>query len=149
MPIREDVIIGHGTKVWHPELVNFYGCEIGNDCNVGCFVEIGPQVKIGNRVKIESKVYIATGVEIEDDVFIGPDVTFLNDKHPPSPKETWVIMRTLVRRGAAIGGGALIMPGLTLGERCVIGAGAVVTKDVKPGDTVVGVPARIHENNSH
>jgi len=139
MPV--DAIIGKGTKIWHPELVNIYGCRIGDDCNIGSFVEIGPDVEIGNRCKIQSKVFIPKGVTIGDDVFIGPGVIFLNDKHPPSKGE-WLAVKTFVEDGVAIGGGALILPGIKLGKGCVIGAGAVVTKDVQPYMTVIGVPAR-------
>jgi UDP-2-acetamido-3-amino-2,3-dideoxy-glucuronate N-acetyltransferase len=139
MPVNAK--IGEGTTIWHPDLVNIYGCAIGKDCSIGCFVEIGPEVMIGDRCRIQSKVFIPKGVFIEDDVFIGPGVTFLNDKHPPS-KGAWQAMKTFVRKGAAIGGGALILPGVTLGSNCLIGAGAVVTKDVGENETVIGVPAR-------
>lgn len=140
MPVSK-VKMGAGTKIWHPELVNIYGCTIGEDCNIGCFVEIGPEVVIGHRCRIQSNVFIPKGVEIGDDVFIGPGVIFLNDKYPPSKGE-WACIRTYVKDKAVIGGGVLILPGITLGEECLIGAGAVVTKDVKPKNTVAGVPAR-------
>jgi acetyltransferase-like isoleucine patch superfamily enzyme len=139
MPVNAEV--GEGTKIWHPELVNIYGCLIGRDCNIGCFVEIGPEVVVGNRCKIQTKAYLPKGIRLEDDVFIGPGVTFLNDKHPPSNGE-WGECTTIVKEGASIGGGALILPGVTIGRRAVIGAGAVVTKNVGDGETVVGVPAR-------
>lgn len=141
MPIKDDVFIGNGTKIWHPELVNLFGCSIGNFCNIGCFVEIGPGVKIGDRCRIQSMVYICSGVTIEADVFIGPGTVFLNDKYPPSPKP-FVPEEIVVKQSAIIGGGVLILPGIVIGECARIGAGAVVTKDVAPGEIVVGVPAR-------
>ena len=141
MPIWTDVKIGKGTKIWHPELVNIYGCRIGDDCNIGSFVEIGPDVEIGNRCKIQSKVFIPKGVTIGDDVFIGPGVIFLNDKHPPS-KGNWLAVKTFVEDGVAIGGGALILPGVKLGKGAIIAAGAVVTRDVEQYSIVGGVPAK-------
>jgi acetyltransferase-like isoleucine patch superfamily enzyme len=142
MPVDFRVKIGSGTKIHHPKLVNIYGnARIGKDCVIGCFVEIGPGVAIGDRCRIQSKVYIPQGVFIGNDVFIGPDVTFLNDKKPPSKnKEHW--SEVYVEDVVVIGGGALILPGVRLGRGCVIGAGAVVTRDVRPGSTVMGVPAR-------
>jgi len=141
MPVDLLTKVGSGTKIHHPELVNIYGAKIGKDCVVGCFVEIGPGVIVGDRCRIQSKVFIPQGVTIGDDVFIGPDVTFLNDKKPPSKnKEHWC--EVFVEDGVSIGGGALILPGVRLEKGCVVGAGAVVTKNVAPGDTVVGIPAR-------
>lgn len=141
MPIREDVVVGEGTKIWHPELVNLYGCKIGKDSVIGCFVEIGPGVIIGDRCRIQSMVYIPSGIIIGNNVFIGPGTIFLNDKYPPSLKLSKP-PSTIVHDDVVIGGGVLILPGLTLGVGCMIGAGAVVTKDVSPFKTVVGVPAR-------
>ena len=132
--------IGEGTKIWHPELVNLYGCRIGNNCNIGAFVEIGPGVVIGNNVRIAARCFIPEGVTIEDDCFIGPRATFCNDRFPPSSKDQWE--KILVRRGASIGAAAVILPGVTIGERAVIGAGSVVTRDVAAGETIYGIPAR-------
>jgi acetyltransferase-like isoleucine patch superfamily enzyme len=139
MPIDIGVKIGSGTKIHHPELVNIYGkVLIGRDGVIGCFVEIGPGVVVGDRCRIQSKVYIPSGVFIGNDVFIGPDVTFLNDKKPPSGN--WE--KIYVEDDVSIGGGALILPGVRLEKGCRIGAGAVVTKTVEAGKTVVGVPAK-------
>jgi len=141
MPI-DDVNMGRSSRVWNPNLVNLYGCTIGNDCSIGTFVEIGPDVVIGDRCRIQAFSFIPKGVTLEDDVFIGPNVTFTNDKHPPSHGK-WDAIQTLVKKGATIGAGALILPGVTIGEKALIGAGAVVTKDVPPFGTVYGVPARV------
>jgi len=139
MPIS-NVIVGVGTKIWHEALVNLYNCKIGSLCSIGAFVEIGDGVVIGDRVRIGAHAFIPGGVTIEDDAWIGPRVTFTNDKVPPSAGRRW--MSTLVKKKARIGAAATILPGVTLWDNCLIGAGAVVTKDVEPGKVVVGVPAR-------
>ena len=139
MPIL-NAKIGEGTKIWHEQLVNLYECTIGKDCSIGAFVEIGEGVVVGDRVRIGSHVFIPGGVTIEDDAWIGPRVTFTNDKVPPSTGRKW--MKTLVKRKACIGAAVTVLPGVVVGEGCLVGAGAVVTKDVEPGVTVVGVPAR-------
>ena len=130
--------IGKGTKVWH--YTNLFGCEIGEDCVIGSYVEIGKGVKIGNRCKVEARAFIPAGVVIEDEVFVGPGAIFTNDKHPKAVGD-WEITPTLVKRGASIGAGAVIVCGVTIGEGATVGAGAVVTKDVPAGVTVVGNPA--------
>lgn len=131
MPV-ENSVIGQGTAIHHPELVNIYGTQIGRDCAIGAFVEIALCL-IGNRVFIQSFVFIPPNVVIDDDVFIGPRVTFCNDKHPPS-KGGWRKNRvTHVRSRASIGAGAIILPEVTIGEGARIAAGAVITKDVPPG----------------
>lgn len=135
-----DCKIGKGTRVWR--FVNLYGCVIGENCVIGSYVEIGKDVQIGNRCKVECRVFIPPGVVVEDDVFIGPGVTFTNDKHPRAVGE-WKIVPTLVKRGASIGAGAVIVCGVTIGEGAMVGAGAVVTKDVAPHTTVVGCPASV------
>jgi acetyltransferase-like isoleucine patch superfamily enzyme len=135
-----DCKIGKGTKIWR--YTNLYGCEIGEDCVIGSYVEIGRGVKIGNRCKVECRTFIPPGVTVEDEVFIGPGVVFTNDKHPKAVGD-WKITPTLVKRGASIGAGAVIVCGVTIGESATVGAGAVVTRDVLPGVTVVGNPARI------
>lgn len=136
--VIKDADIGEGTKIWH--CVNIYGCKIGRNCVIGSYTEIGRDVKIGDNCKIEAFSYLPTGVTIEDDVFIGPRVTFTNDKYPKIGRD-WQILETLVKRGVSIGAGAVIVCGVTIGEDAIIGAGSVVTKDVAPGSTVVGNPA--------
>lgn len=134
-----DCSIGKGTSIWSH--VNLYGCEIGEDCKVGSYVEVGRDVRIGDRCKIEAFAFIPTGVTIEDEVFIGPHAVFTNDRRPSATGE-WEVLPTLVRKGASIGAGAVILCGITVGERAVVGAGSVVTRDVPDGTTVVGNPAR-------
>jgi len=133
------VRIGKGTKVWH--FVNLYGCQIGENCVISSFCEIGTDVRIGNNCKIECRAFIPTGVEIEDEVFIGPSVTFTNDKYPRAKAE-WKITKTLVKKGVAIGANCTIICGVTIGEGAMVGAGSVVTKDVAPYTLVIGNPAR-------
>ncbi len=123
----------------HPELVNLYGCEIGEGTKIGTFVEIGRGVVIGKRCKIQSGVFIPEGVIIGDDVFIGPHVCFCNSKFPMAGEE---YMTTNVGDYVVIGAGAVILPGASIGHGSVIGAGAVVTKAVGSGITVMGNPAK-------
>ncbi len=135
--------IGYGTKIWHQAQVREFA-EIGENCNIGKGVYIDLKVKVGNRVKIQNYVSVYHGVTIEDDVFVGPSVTFTNDKHP----RAWLwdesrLCRTLVKRGASIGANSTIVCGVTIGEYAMIGAGSVVTKDVPPHGLVVGNPARL------
>jgi UDP-2-acetamido-3-amino-2,3-dideoxy-glucuronate N-acetyltransferase len=134
--------IGKGTKIWHFSHI-MSGCKIGERCNIGQNVVVSPEVVLGNNVKIQNNVSIYTGVICEDDVFLGPSMVFTNVINPRSA----VLRRdqykaTLVKRGASIGANATIVCGVTLGEFCFIGAGAVVTKDVKPFSLVVGNPSR-------
>lgn len=139
MPV-ENTIIGKETKIRHSELVNIYGCKIGKRCNIAAFVEIGEDVIIGDDVQIQAFSFIPKGVKIGNNVFIGPNVTFTNDKHPPSGGKWW--FETIIKDGVRIGAGALLITGITIGEKAFIAAGAVVTKDVSPGVTVMGIPAR-------
>ena len=132
--------IGEGTKIY--DQVNLYGCVIGNNSKIDAFVYIESGVKIGNNVKIRPFVFIPEGVEIEDNVFIGPGVIFTNDKYP-RVKGKWRLLKTLVKKGASIGAGAVILPGITIGETAIVAAGSVVTKDVPPNAIVAGNPARI------
>lgn len=151
MPINSDVILGKRVKIHHPELVNLYGCRIGNDCTIGAFVEIKKDVAIGNKVKIQKGVFIPDGVTIEDEVFIGPHVCFTNDLYPRATnndgtlkaEKDWEIVPTLVKKFAAIGANVTVLCGVTIGEGSVIGAGSVVTKDVPDWTVVVGNPAKI------
>ena len=147
--ITPDVKLGKNVKIF--DFVNLYGCEIDDNSKVGAFVEIQKGVKVGKNVKISTHTFICEGVTIEDDVFIGHNVSFINDKYPraTSPggglqtEEDWSVVPTRVKRGASIGTSATIMCGVTVGERAIVGAGSVVTKDVPSGAIVAGVPARI------
>ena len=150
MPIASSVVLGERVAIFHPDLVNLYGCRIGDDTKIGSFVEIQKNAQVGSRCKISSHTFICEGVTIEDEVFVGHGVMFINDPHPRATSDgqlqteaDWAVVPTLVRRGASIGSGATIMCGITIGEKAMVGAGAVVTRDVAPGETVVGVPARV------
>jgi len=146
--IAPDVKLGERVKIF--AFTNLYGCELGDDVKVGAFVEIQKGARIGNRCKISSHTFICEGVTLEDEVFIGHGVMFTNDKFPRATNESgalqtdadWTCVETVVKRGASIGSGATILCGITIGEGATIGAGSVVTKDVPPGATVVGNPAR-------
>lgn len=147
--IKSDVKVGKDTKIFHPDLVNIYGCELGNNCKVGPFVEIQKGVKIGNNVKVSSHSFICEGVTIEDDVFIGHNVTFINDKFPKSTidgklqdENDWTCIPTLIKKGASLGSSCTILCGVTIGKNAMVGAGAVVTKDVPENTVVAGVPAK-------
>ena len=147
--IASSVKLGEGVKVFG--FVNLYGCEIGDESKIGTFVEIQKGAKIGRRCKISSHTFICEGVTLEDEVFIGHGVMFTNDLFPRATNadgslqtdKDWTCLPTLVKKGAAIGSGATLLCGITIGERAVVGAGAVVTRDVPAGATVVGNPARI------
>jgi UDP-2-acetamido-3-amino-2,3-dideoxy-glucuronate N-acetyltransferase len=150
MPVTEDVIFGAGAIVHQPDLVNLYGCEIGDDSAVAAFVEIQRGVVVGARCKICSHSFLCTGVTIEDEVFVGHGVMFVNDREPKAAvagrrttAADWTVVPTLVKKGASIGSGAVILCGVTIGEGALIGAGAVVTHDVAAGEIVAGVPARV------
>jgi len=149
MPIAPDVVLGERVSIYHQGLVNLYGCRIGDDTKIGTFVEIQKNAVIGRRCKISSHTFVCEGVTIEDDVFVGHGVMFINDRRPRATADgrlqtesDWTVVPTLVKRGASIGSGAAILCGVTIGENALIGAGAVVTRDVAPGETVAGVPAR-------
>jgi acetyltransferase-like isoleucine patch superfamily enzyme len=142
--IADDVKLGRDVVIF--EFVNLYGCEIGDESRIGTFVEIQRNAVIGCRVRVQSHTFICSGVRIEDDVFIGHNVTFINDRHPSAEGARtgrWTLEPTLVRRGASIGSGAVILCGLTIGQGARIGAGAVVTHDVAAFAEVAGVPARV------
>lgn len=152
--IADDVIIEPGAVIYQPELVNLYGCKIGAGSKVGAFVEIRSGVVVGRNVKIQAFAFIPQGVTIEDGAFIGPHVCFTNDLYPSSvnPDGTlkqqtdWRILPTLVKEGASLGANATILCGLTIGRWAMVGAGAVVTRDVPDFAIVTGVPARVIGN---
>jgi len=147
--IAPDVKLGRDVSIYH--FVNLYGCEIGDGSRIGSFVEIQKGSRIGRNCKISSHTFICEGVAIEDEVFVGHGVTFTNDKHPRATNQDgslqtdqdWTVQPTVVRKGASIGSGAVILCNLSIGEGAVVGAGAVVTKDVPAHVTVAGNPARV------
>jgi UDP-2-acetamido-3-amino-2,3-dideoxy-glucuronate N-acetyltransferase len=149
--ITTDVQLGENVMIYHPSLVNIYGCEIGSGCKIGAFVEIRKGVRIGRNVKIQAFAFIPEGVTIQDGVFIGPHVCFMNDRYPRAVNqdgnlmeaEDWEIIPTMVKQRASIGGNATIMCGITIGEFAMVGAGAVVTRDVPAYAIVAGVPAQV------
>jgi len=148
--ISNDVIFGAGVTIPQRDLVNLYGCKIGDESKIAAFVEIQRGVVLGNRVKVESFAFIPTGVKIEDGVFIGPHVCFTNDRLPRAVNENgelltsdqWEITETLVMKGASIGANSTIICGIVIGEGALVGAGSVVTRDVPAGARVCGNPAR-------
>jgi UDP-2-acetamido-3-amino-2,3-dideoxy-glucuronate N-acetyltransferase len=149
MPISADVKLGQRVKIPRPDLVNLYGCSIGDDTKIGSFVEIQKRASVGDRCKISSHTFVCEGVTIEDEVFIGHGVMFTNDRYPratshghPQSEDDWTVVPTLVKRGASIGSGVVVLCGRTIGEGALVGAGAVVTHDVPDFGLVYGVPAR-------
>tara|TARA_Y100000589_G_scaffold45501_2_gene38260 strand:- start:12774 stop:13259 length:486 start_codon:yes stop_codon:yes gene_type:complete len=144
-----DVSVGEDVKIY--DFVNAYGCSIDSGSRIGTFVEVQRGVKIGKNCKIQSHTFVCEGVTIEDNVFIGHNVSFINDMNPKSTNvdgsiqtdDDWTMVETLIKKGASIGTGATILGGLTIGENALVGAGAVVTKDVPAGAIVVGNPAKI------
>ena len=151
MPIATDVILGTGVRIFQPELVNLYGCSIGDDTKIGAFVEIQKNAVVGARCKISSHSFICEGVEIEDECFVGHGVMFTNDVYPSAvnrdgtlqTEADWEVVQTKVKKRASIGSNATIIAGVTIGEGALVGAGAVVTKDVPDFAIVAGVPARV------
>jgi len=140
--IDEGSSIGQGTRIWHFTHI-MSGCRIGENCNLGQNVVVSPDVTLGNNVKVQNNVSIYTGVICEDDVFLGPSMVFTNVTNPRSGvNRRGLYEKTLVKRGATIGANATVVCGVTLGEYCFIGAGAVVTRDVPAYALVVGNPAR-------
>jgi UDP-2-acetamido-3-amino-2,3-dideoxy-glucuronate N-acetyltransferase len=149
--ITNDVKLGKNVKVYHKDLVNLYGCSIGDNSTIATFVEIQKKASVGKSCKIGPYAFIPSGVIIEDEVFIGPHACFTNDKLPRATNERgelrgeheWTLAQTIVKKGASIGANATILCGVTIGEHAIIGAGAVVTKDVPPHAIVVGNPAKV------
>ena len=149
--IASDVVLGEGVVIRQPQLVNLYGCRIGDATRIGAFVEIQRGAVIGRACKISSHSFICDGVTLEDGVFVGHGVMFTNDRFPRALTDDgrlqtdadWELVPTRVGRGASIGSHATILPGVTIGEGALVGAGAVVTRDVPPYAVVAGVPARV------
>jgi UDP-2-acetamido-3-amino-2,3-dideoxy-glucuronate N-acetyltransferase len=147
--IANDVKLGRNVRIHN--FVNLYGCEIGDETMIGTFVEVQKNAQIGKRCKIQSHTFICEGVTIEDEVMVAHGVMFINDKDPfatnadgvPQTEEDWTCIPTLVKKGASIGSNATILCGITIGERALVGAGAVVTRDVPPNMVVAGNPARV------
>ena len=149
MPVV-NVRLGKNVSIPHPELVNLYDCDIGAETRIAAFVEIGRKVVVGSRCKIGAHSFLCEGVTLEDEVFIGPGVKFVNDRFPRATvngrlqgAKDWQPEPTVVRRGASVGCGCIILCGVTIGEGAMVAAGAVVTGDVPPNATVAGVPARL------
>ena len=147
--IADDVKLGE--DVYISDFVNLYGCEVGDNSKVGPFVEIQKNAKVGKNCKISSHTFICEGVAIEDDVFIGHNVTFINDIFPRATagegqlqtEEDWECIPTLIKQGASIGSSATLLCGITVGEKAIVGAGSVVTKDVPANAIVAGNPAKV------
>ena len=147
--ITPDVKLGRDVRI--AKFVNLYGCSVGDETKIGTFVEIQKNASVGRRCKISSHTFICEGVTIEDGVFVGHGVTFVNDTYPRATGATgglqtqsdWTVETTVVRQGASIGSGATILSKLEIGERAIVGAGSVVTRDVPAGAIVAGNPARV------
>jgi acetyltransferase-like isoleucine patch superfamily enzyme len=150
-----NVRLGKDVKIF--DFVNLYGCSIDDGTKIGTFVEIQKNTFIGKNCKISSHTFICEGVHIEDNVFVGHNVTFINDLYPRATanngnlqtEKDWAVIETFINKGASIGSSATILCGVTVGENAIVGAGAVVTKDVPPNSVVAGVPARIIKTSIH
>jgi acetyltransferase-like isoleucine patch superfamily enzyme len=149
LAIAPDVKLGRDVRL--SQFINLYGCEIGDETKIGAFVEIQKNATVGKRCKISSHTFVCEGVTIEDHVFVGHGVTFINDSYPRATTSSgdlqtasdWTVEPTLVRKGASIGSGATILANVVIGERAIVGAGSMVTRDVPAGAIVVGNPARV------
>ena len=147
--IAPNVKLGRDVRIFG--FANLYGCDIGDEVKIGTFVEIQKGVKVGKRCKISSHSFLCEGVTLEDEVFIGHNVTFINDLYPRATiaggalqtEKDWKCVPTLVKKGASLGSSVTVLCGVTIGERAVVGAGSVVTKDVPPDAVVAGNPARV------
>jgi len=148
LSIAPSVKLGQNVKL--SKFINLYGCEIGDDTKIGAFVEIQKNASVGKCCKISSHTFICEGVTIEDNVFIGHGVMFINDSYPRATtggalqtEADWKVEKTVIKKGASIGSGATILANLCVGENAIVGAGAVVTKDVPPNTIVAGNPAKV------
>ena len=153
--VNDNICIGANVKMGKDvklaSFVNLYGCEIGDETKIGAFVEIQKNASVGRRCKISSHTFICEGVTIEDHVFIGHGVMFINDSYPRATTAAgelqsasdWKVERTVVKKGASIGTGVTILANVTIGERAIVGAGSVVTRDVPADAIVAGNPARV------
>jgi acetyltransferase-like isoleucine patch superfamily enzyme len=149
--IAHDVRLGESVVIYQPDLVNLYGCEVGDGSRIGAFVEIQSDVQVGRNCKISSHSFLCSGVTIEDFVFVGHGVMFINDTYPSAVNadgtlqsaEDWTCLRTRVQRNASIGSNATIFGGISIGAHALIGAGAVVKHDVPDYAIVAGVPAKV------
>jgi acetyltransferase-like isoleucine patch superfamily enzyme len=147
--IAPDVKLGKDVKL--SKFINLYGCEVGDNTKIGAFVEVQKNATIGKNCKISSHTFVCEGVTIEDDAFIGHSVTFINDSYPRSTtgngqmqtEADWKVERTVVKKGASIGSGSTILANVVIGEKAIVGAGSVVTKDVPPNAIVAGNPAKV------
>ncbi|MGO9863420.1 MAG: acyltransferase [Terriglobales bacterium] len=148
LSIAPSVKLGRDVKL--SKFINLYGCEIGDETKIGAFVEIQKNASVGKHCKISSHTFICEGVTIEDNVFIGHGVMFINDSYPRATavggglqtEADWKVEKTIIKKGASIGSGATILANLCVGENAIVGAGAVVTKDVPPNTIVAGNPAK-------
>jgi acetyltransferase-like isoleucine patch superfamily enzyme len=146
-----------GKDVQLGKFINLYGCEIGDESKIGAFVEIQKNASVGRRCKISSHTFICEGVTIEDQVFVGHNVAFVNDSFPRATSATgdlqtaedWVVEKTLVKKGASIGSGATILANVTIGERAIVGAGSVVTRDVPPTSSLLETPLESFVESTH
>ncbi|MGB1287277.1 MAG: acyltransferase [Aggregatilineales bacterium] len=151
MPVADNVKMGEGVRIFHPTMVNIYGCTLGDNTTIGPFVEIQGGVDIGKMCKIQSHAFICDGVTIEDEVFVGHGVMFVNDMYPRSTTEDgelqggddWELVKTHIKFRASLGTNSTILGGVTVGRNALVGAGSVVTKDVPDYAIVAGVSAKV------